>query len=771
MPRSGQIIPRYIHPHDEVYINDNTVYTDYTADNDGIVRYLCVFASPKGRDKLMNWKNFSEWVAEYGSPNFRLYGQAGYMPYTMLYTGLAECQCLRVVAENSTYANLILVVGYKKDSESKKFKLKFKLFSRKGLRKADDLETVANSMETTTPDDDGYKYLPIATFWSLGRGAYGNDFRIRISHDKGADKQNVYKNYNLDVLSTENDASILEDFNVTFYIDAADPLTRKTLYAEEIVNDETGNGSQKINMEFFHDNYEKLFQAYSDAYYGTSDKPKVESVDRLPAITLPSGTAVYELTTQDGSYTPGNYVYSAATGLFAASNYTISDVATLPSTLSSNTIYRITDNTDATHPQGSTWIDMSGSAVAGPTIVTVDQLPSTKLYHAGVVYQLTANSQGKSAGTAWIYDDSSTSFVSYVAPAEEEKDPLELTVETWDMFGYNRVTGEEDAFLEIDGGADSVTIFDLEGVALQNGDDGDLAADQPDAVREAALEKAYVNALEGATDRMILNKRRTPVEQMYDSNMTVNVKKAMAALAVKRGDMMVYLDCGLLQTTADLKDMANSLASIDTYLVSLNSGMMYTEDPITGKNIPVSILLWMASRYPAHVANNGWYTPFAGERYAIVSGYTSVKKIKPVYDEELDADTLELLYTRFHINYLQALDENTIVRGTQITCQTKTSDLSKENNVMLTLEIKRKIERLISKNRYNWTEADDIKNFKGDCEQIFSTYTGTKCYSLTVDVKQSKWEKTRYILHAYLSVIFKKYQERGIVEIDLNPSV
>ena len=32
MPRSGQIIPQYLHPHDEVYINDNTVYYSNPAD-------------------------------------------------------------------------------------------------------------------------------------------------------------------------------------------------------------------------------------------------------------------------------------------------------------------------------------------------------------------------------------------------------------------------------------------------------------------------------------------------------------------------------------------------------------------------------------------------------------------------------------------------------------------------------------------------------------------------------------------------------------------
>jgi hypothetical protein len=178
----------------------------------------------------------------------------------------------------------------------------------------------------------------------------------------------------------------------------------------------------------------------------------------------------------------------------------------------------------------------------------------------------------------------------------------------------------------------------------------------------------------------------------------------------------------------------------------------------------------MAQAYPVHVGENGWQTPFAGERYAVISGYTSNKQIKPAYDEELDADILEDLYDRYHMNYLQCIDENTYVRGTQITTQSTKSDLCKENNVMVTLEIKRKIQRMIARNRYNWTDEAQIRIFKEDCEMIFSSYAGTKCQSLSVDVKQSEWERTRYILHAYLSVVFRKYQERAIVEIDLNPS-
>lgn len=773
MPRAGQIIPRYIHPHDMVVINDNTVYQDYTADNDGIVRYLCIFPSSKGRDKLMKFNNFSKWVDEFGLPNYRTYGQAPYLPYVLLSTGLTEVYCIRITASNSTYANLILVAGYKEDNG--KLRIKFKVYSQEGLRNADDLDTVANSLETLVPDEDGYRYVPIATFWSIGRGLYGNDFRIRITHDKAADKDNDYKNYELAVLSTEDGASLVESFGCAFYVDALDPLTNKTIYVEDVVNDEDGNGSNKINMQFFSDNYQKLFNEYEKIYYANAEDVVPTDVSELPALELPSAEALYNLTAADGTYAAGIYVYNSSAGMWAASTYSIMEVTALPTgagILPTN-LYHLsapyTSGSD-TYEAGYYASSNGGSSWTKIDVYNVTKLPSITLYTPGVVYRLTAADGDKPVGSMWIYDATANDYVAYTAPEAEDKEPLDLTIENWDMFGYNRLTGELDENMVVEGGTDSLTFMSLEGNALMNGSDGDLGEEQPVNVRQRAIEEGFTRALDGQVDRLVLSTRHTPFEQMYDANLSVNIKKALAAFALKRKDFALHLDCGLLQTTSDLRSMATSLGSIDSYLISIDSGMMMTMDPITGRNIPVSILLWMAQKYPSHVANFGWHTPFAGERYAIVSGYSSNKQIKPAYDEELDADILEELYERYHMNYLQCLDEHTFVRGTQITTQSVKSDLCKENNVMVTLEIKRKIERMIAKNRYNWTDNESIRIFKHDCQMLFSSYAGYKCQSLDIDVKQSAWERTRYILHAYLAVVFRKYQERGIVEIDLNPS-
>ena len=770
MPRAGQIIPQYIHPHDAFYLNDNTEYNEYTADASG-VQYLCIYASPKGRDnKLMKFNNVMRWVNENGYPNFRLYGQAGYIPYVLLYNGLANVTGMRVMPQDATYSNLILVVGYKNDEG--KMKVKFDLYSRSNLRVLDDLETVANSMETTNPDEDGYRYLPLMTWWCLGKGVYGDDYRIRISHDKASDRENNYKNYNIDILSTEKGASLIENYAVTFYIEGTDPYSRVSNYIEDVINDEDGNGSNRIGMQFFYDNYVKLFEKFSEIYYnGDNEVPTIVNVSRMPALVLPSTEKLYNLTEADGSLVAGLYVYDADTGLFNQSSYLIEEIAALPDVAdaSSNTIYKLTalDNGRAA---GSMWIKNDlGAWINAPEIEEVTKLPNTTLYQPGVVYHLTEADGDKEAESEWIYSTSENDFVAYVTPEAPVRDELDLTIENFDIFGYDRITEENNDYIVIDGGLESVGLFDIEGVPFADGSDGSFGADQPESVREEAINNAMIAAFQGETDRMILSKSRFPIHVVYDSNFTVPVKKAMVSLATKREDFALHLDTGLTQTVADVKNLVNSFGTLDSYLISIDSGMMKISDPITGKKIPVTITMWMADAYPVHVRNFGWHTPFAGERYATITGYTSPKTVKPVFDEELDADIIEELYTKYKVNYIETIDETTFVRGTQITTQKKYTDLSKENNVMLMLEIKRRIERLVKRNRYNWTESNEIAVFKADCEQIFSSYAGYKCKSLTIDVQQNSWEKTRYILHVYLAVVFKTYQERGIIELDINP--
>lgn len=774
MPRSGQIIPKYLQPHEEVYINDNTYYEDYTADLDGPT-FLCVFVGGKGRDKLLLKNNWSNFIAEYGYPNFRKWGQAMYMPYTALYNGNCRAYCLRVTAENATYANLILAVGYKL-SEGK-FVEKFKLYSRTGIRNLDDIDVFANTLEKTTPDEDGYKWVPILSVYSLGKGSYGEDFRLRINHDKNADRENEYKNYSFELLSTEKGTSMIESYNVTFDVEGQDPLTKLTNFIDDIVNDEEGSGSKRVGCHFFSENYQTLFDAFCNAYENNGYiPPTIVKVDRLPSITLPSNTVLYHLTQNDGARAAGGmYVYDTENGVFNASSFSVTEQDAMPDVTSAdkNTIWKLTadDSSDASFKAGTSWITTDNlNWIAAPEIIDVAKLPSTTLVEEDTVYELTAADGNKTAGSQWTYDADLGDYIAFVDEGPQAVEtPNPYTIATWDMFGYDRFNRTDNELIVIDGGKESLSIMDIEGVGLQSGDDGDFADDVPTAEREAAFEMAYIKAFQGDTDKKILSTRRAPFDLILDACFPFEVKKAMTSLVLQRQDCSLRLDTGLLTNIDDIYDMGKSLQIVNTYHASKNCGMFKTLDPITGKVIPVSITLWLASQYPIHYLRYGNHTPLAGESYAVISGYVN-HSIKPDIDAD-DMDIKEKLLTEYQINYIEALDEDTYVRGTQNTSQVESSDLSEENNVLVLLEIKRRIERMTAERRYRWSEQEDLAMFQESVQEVFSSYVGTKCRSFSVRVDSNAWETTRYIIHVYLEVVFRTFQKRAIIEIDVNPRV
>ena len=121
-----------------------------------------------------------------------------------------------------------------------------------------------------------------------------------------------------------------------------------------------------------------------------------------------------------------------------------------------------------------------------------------------------------------------------------------LTKETFDaLLGVDKFTGQaiENYVIDLED-ADSFVFNALTGVSLTNGDDGAFAVDKPEAERKAAMEEAYLNAFSGVTDEFIKSKRRFPTHIIFDANFELEIKKAIATLAAKRGDCMCQLDMG-----------------------------------------------------------------------------------------------------------------------------------------------------------------------------------------------------------------------------------
>ena len=872
MPRSGQIIPVWLHPHEEVYINDNTRYEDIAFHASGPV-FLNVFASGKGVDnRLKYFDSVVDWVKEYGLPNYRKYGQAGYNAYVSLSTGLACSQSMRVMPLDAAYANITVLCHYK--VEDGKLKVKYTGAVVNNLVSLDDLDAYVERMASNNPDEEGYKVLPIMSFWSRGRGLYGNDYRVRISRDRGADKDNDYVNYAVELLSTESGSlTTLETYTVSFYLEAIDPNSSLTLYANDVIDDEEGKGSKRFNGQVYYENLETIFAAYEDAYKsGNRAELNIQSVTKLPPTEYPSNEAIFAcladgtvkrfnddlkvfeaylsngtlreveakpavptafITPTENAYivntgTKVVYAFNADTDIVTVAQNETTDAPMVFHTLSTHEnptglvpgdMYMSTNNnrvfiaTAATAMDevlepvvtytGAALVDGSTLAEVGvvykvgdeylvrvtesdtdfanitESVVEVDEYPSTEIVDPSVAYYLTATDGVYPAGTYWVWNDGA--WATY--DPDEEIASMVYTMETWDVFGYNKFTQTWDEYFEYDGGTEAIEILSIEGIAMEAGHDGSFSKNGTilqtvdedgnqvvvtDATREAALEEAYRTAFQGGFDKTIMSKRRAPVDLMLDANYPVSVKKAMVALALNRYDAACHLDTNLINNVDDLETFyTQSLSGLNERIVSFDAHMFKTTDPITGKIIPVTITLWLASKYPQHFNVYGNHTPMAGEEYGLLYGFQK-NSIRPIIDAD-DEDIKELLYDKLHMNYVECIAENRFMRGTQETSQNFWSDLSEENNMLVLLEVKRKIERLAASHRYHWSDPDDLRLFKEDCKEIFSSYQGTKCRTLDIEVSANAWETTRYITHIYLAIVFRTFQKRAIIEIDVNP--
>lgn len=275
MSSTGQLIPRYRHPSETTFIYDNTVVSDTDNVNTAGIRMMFMFASPKGIDnKLLEKKGLFRYTEEYGYPDYKRYGQAGYMPYASLASGYASAWCMRVMPNDAAYSNVIYAVKIKVDKTTDpakpKLVVKFMPYTQSGLNDPNMFSTYMETLKNLTPDVDGFITYPYIGFRCLGRGAYGNFFRARISHDTGSDKSNTYKNYTVALISTENGTIQKETFSgVCLTDDATDPQTNTTLAITDLINDYEADGSKRFAVEFMYDYHKAIFN-----FYKTNVDPK-----------------------------------------------------------------------------------------------------------------------------------------------------------------------------------------------------------------------------------------------------------------------------------------------------------------------------------------------------------------------------------------------------------------------------------------------------------------------------------------------------------------
>lgn len=277
MPIQGQIIPSLLQPHVETYINDNTVFTEQTVPVEDGIKTICVFTSDQGRDnKIMLMRSLTEYVEEFGQPNFKSHGQPCLMPYGFLSSENANVYCMRVLPDDATYACVILCAEAQIKEEDEKEEEAQEL-ARDGKKKrkymeikhcvksisASKPEALVGEMNKLLENAAGSHVYPLMAFYCKGRGNYGNSLRVRLSSDITSDKQNNYKNFAIEVLDSKGGLTLKETF-ARLSLDEDVIVRNAPMFMEDVLNDED-TGSSKIGVKVCTDSILALLKLHNDS--------------------------------------------------------------------------------------------------------------------------------------------------------------------------------------------------------------------------------------------------------------------------------------------------------------------------------------------------------------------------------------------------------------------------------------------------------------------------------------------------------------------------
>lgn len=345
----------------------------------------------------------------------------------------------------------------------------------------------------------------------------------------------------------------------------------------------------------------------------------------------------------------------------------------------------------------------------------------------------------------------------------------EINSQTFDIFTGLDINGNTIVDLSINNTDETdISIDRVSGIAMAGGTEGSFAInkDEPE-LRETAIENAYIKAFSGVTDPSILSKRRVPADVIFDANYSSDVKKALIALLLKRYDAFGYIDAGILNNASDAINWGESMSTFADRIFSKQFQHYYIKDPFSGKNIPMTVTYFLANKIVAHfkAVGGGNHVPFVGEDYAKLTGALK-NSLKPIIDAD-NSEIKEALYN-LRLNYFECIAENTFIRGTQSTSQNIWSDLSEENNMLVLLEIKRKLEKMVASKSYNFAEQEDRQRFTESAKRLITPYVGVKMRAGEVYFDMNQYEEQRNILHCYLNITFKSLVKTGIIEIDIN---
>ena len=246
---------------------------------------------------------------------------------------------------------------------------------------------------------------------------------------------------------------------------------------------------------------------------------------------------------------------------------------------------------------------------------------------------------------------------------------------------------------------ESIDIDSNLGVKMAEGDNGEFG-DKP--VGTEAWEQALVDFYSGNFTNEIYDINAHKVSAILDANYPLSVKGAIFDLVTFREDCVFLRDYGLgLTTFLEIREMYNQFTDQRNFFTADYATSYEIQDPISKKNIEVTMLYDMAGLLVNHFANNA-FAPLAGtyNGFILPSAIKGTINFTPINTPSVNQkeamDDIRVNYAIF-----QDSQTNECVVQSCYSSQTKYTQLSYISNVIAIQKVMRAIRTMCP--RQSWS--------------------------------------------------------------------
>jgi hypothetical protein len=804
----------YQHPHISIYLEDNTIYNEDNTSKSVLKDFngIQVGFFDSGRDNVLLYcSNATEFLNEYGNPNYELFGQAGYNAHNALSTNYCGMYVMRLMPDNATFANTVVMAKFKLIDDPNvatvvKGNQYMELSGVNPIKQLIPSTTDPNVLTMTgkllsgltTDSAINGAFSHITTDWLNGTttpkftiltvkipvptGVVVAD-NVTITQTSKALKA-FYSDFNMDPTNVVADANGTTATKTKSY-DAASLLNGATSFELSMLVAENDTISLAINWGSV---VESFTLSASGLTFVATAADLIEVVPKKFAIAY-EAKSIADVSTTDELDVALADLYSEALDSEGYYNLPLFAVWQLGrGTYGNNTRIKFADANEydgATDPTVRTYYlsvmepSTTGLTVKEKIFGMFDQNAYDEDFEEGpsLFMEELINDPDNGSGKIGMKFNSITfkkmlDVYNTIVDAGDEKN-----IKTLDVITGKNVDGTTDEYIEFVNNAASayyVNLISTDGFKLANGTNGsfEVGVNNDATAVATAKTKALIAAFDGSTDRKIKSRYSTPADFVLDANFPDDVKKQMVAFAIKREyDCMTYLDTGLLKTSNEIITWLKKMNNVYAYNVLKEMHCYeYRDRSFTGKKVPMTITHWLAKALPTHIGLFGIGEPFAREAARIVNKTDFVTgTFFPVIDPD-DHDIKKEIY-KYGANCFETVRFNTFQRSSANTTCKENSDRQEEYNEYIVNKAVTIAHSLLSSKLYKIAEPDDRIRFQEHAQQEVTYQLSKYVRTCSVIFKMSPADEKKKILRIALRLTFKTTTKYGIVEIYLDPRV